>query len=93
MNTVKWLKENTASLVGKTVAITGSTGGLGQEICRYILKLGGSLVLIDRNPEKSLRFEKKLKQEFNRLNRKLRKLLQITTEKNYKKDLPNSPAA
>lgn len=65
MNTVKWLKENTASLVGKTVAITGSTGGLGQEICRYILKLGGSLVLIDRNPEKSLRFEKKLKQEFN----------------------------
>ena len=57
----KWLKRNTSSLVGKRVAITGSTGGLGRELCRYLLSLGSSLVLIDRNKVKqcSLAFDLK----------------------------------
>lgn len=49
----KWLKHNTKSLVGKTVAITGSTGGLGKELCRYIASLGADLVLLDRNQKRS----------------------------------------
>ena len=37
------------SLSGKTVALTGSTGGIGRELCRYLLCLGARLVLVDRN--------------------------------------------
>ena len=49
----KWLKENTESLSGKTVAISGSTGGLGKHICRYLASLGASIILLDRNSERS----------------------------------------
>lgn len=54
MSIDKWLRKNTVSLEGKTVAITGSTGGLGREICIYALRLSASLILLDRNSEKSL---------------------------------------
>ena len=30
----KWLTKNTENLKGKTVAISGSTGGLGKHLCR-----------------------------------------------------------
>ena len=36
MNTRKWLEKNTSSLAGRCVAITGSTGGLGRELCGYL---------------------------------------------------------
>ena len=49
----KWLNKHTDRLVGKTVAISGSTGGLGKHICRYLASLGASLVLLDRNYSKS----------------------------------------
>lgn len=65
MNTEKWLKNNAQSLEGKTVAITGSTGGLGREICYYLLKLGANLILLDRNSEKSLAFRKELLKTFS----------------------------
>ncbi len=47
-----WRQRHTASLQGKTVAITGSTGGLGQALCQELLALGASLILIDRNEQK-----------------------------------------
>ncbi|MBR4295636.1 MAG: SDR family NAD(P)-dependent oxidoreductase [Clostridia bacterium] len=53
MNIEKWLDKNTSSLSGKTVALTGSTGGIGRELCIYLLKLGASLILLDRNKSKS----------------------------------------
>lgn len=53
MNYKKWLLKNTASLEGKTVAISGATGGLGRELCRYFCRLSASLILIDRNTERS----------------------------------------
>ena len=49
----KWLKKNAESLAGKTVAISGSTGGLGKHICRYLAALGASIVLLDRNRQRS----------------------------------------
>lgn len=64
MSISKWIKKNTASLVGKTVAISGSTGGLGRELCRYLASLGSALVLLDRNSEKSAALEAALKGEF-----------------------------
>ena len=64
MSISKWLAKNTWSLVGKTVAVSGSTGGLGRELCRYLASLGAVLVLLDRNPEKSASLERELKDEF-----------------------------
>ena len=65
MNINKWLKRNCESLKGKTVAITGSTGGLGKELCVYLARLGANLVLIDRNREKSECLAKMLKENFS----------------------------
>ncbi len=48
-----WLRKNTRTLKGKTVAITGSTGGLGHALCKYLARLGAALILIDRSPERS----------------------------------------
>ena len=49
MTTKTWLKKNTASLAGKTVAISGSTGGLGKALCEHLAALDARLVLLDRN--------------------------------------------
>ena len=60
----KWLGKNTESLVGKTVAISGSTGGLGKHICRYLAHLGASIVLLDRNRKRSEANKQALEEEF-----------------------------
>lgn len=53
MGSKSWLKQNTTSLTGKRVAITGSTGGLGQALCRHLAGLGADLILLDRNSARS----------------------------------------
>ncbi len=63
MKLEKWLKLNTNSLKGKTIAITGSTGGLCKEICLVFASLNANLILINRSLEKS----KKQKQEILKL--------------------------
>ena len=60
----KWLTKNTSSLSGKVVAISGSTGGLGKHICRYLAYLGASLVLLDRNRSRSEANKRMLEDEF-----------------------------
>ncbi len=47
-----WIRKNTTSLAGKTIAISGSTGGLGGALCESLVALGAQLVLLDRNGEK-----------------------------------------
>lgn len=64
MNIQKWLTKNTHSLLGKTVVITGATGGLGRELSRYVVMLGANLVTVDRNEVRSLALEKELTDEF-----------------------------
>ena len=64
MNVNKWLFENTSSLKGKTVALTGSTGGLGKELCKHLASLGADLILIDRNAERSRTLGKELEQQY-----------------------------
>lgn len=65
MRTEKWIEKNTASLEGKRVAITGSTGGLGRELCYYLVSIGASLVLVDRNRERSGELAEELKSIFD----------------------------
>ena len=63
MKLEKWLKLNTKSLNGKTIAITGSSGDLCKEICLIFAKLNANLILINRSLEKS----EKQKQEITKL--------------------------
>jgi len=53
MDILKWAKQNTTSLSGKTVAVSGATGGLGRELCALLAGLGANLLLLDRNQERS----------------------------------------
>ena len=48
-----WLQKNTESLRGKTVALTGSTGGLGKALAEHLSSLGADLILLNRNRARS----------------------------------------
>ena len=67
MNIEKWLNNNAERLDGRRVVISGSTGGLGRELCGYIALLGGELILLDRNSERSLALAAELKERFPHL--------------------------
>ena len=60
MTTRHWLDKHARALTGKTVAVTGSTGGLGRELCHDLAQLGASLVLLDRNPDKAAALRQEL---------------------------------
>lgn len=60
----KWINKNTESLSGKKIAVTGTTGGIGKELCRYLAKLGAEIVLCDRNFERSYAFSQELINEY-----------------------------
>lgn len=60
MDYKKWLNENVGDLVGKTVAITGTTGGLGRELARYLCELHADVILLDRSAERSENFKNEL---------------------------------
>ena len=64
MRTGKWIEKNTARLDGKTVAVSGSTGGIGKKLCEHLAALGASLILINRSEEKSRIQSEKLKECF-----------------------------
>ncbi|MBO5845313.1 MAG: SDR family NAD(P)-dependent oxidoreductase [Clostridia bacterium] len=62
-----WIKKNTSSLSGKTVAVSGSTGGLGRALCKYLAALGADLILIDRSISRSNALKQELESKFPRL--------------------------
>ncbi len=64
MKIEKYLQKECKSLEGKVVAVTGSTGGLGQYVCQYVASLGGSLLLLDRNEKKSAQNKERLERGF-----------------------------
>lgn len=64
MNYNRYFEKNASSLRGKTVAVTGTTGGIGIHLCRHLAYLGASLILMDRNQAKSQAFRAKLMQEY-----------------------------
>ncbi|MDX2283491.1 MAG: SDR family oxidoreductase [Bacteroidia bacterium] len=51
------------SLAGKTAAVTGGTGVLGQEFCRALAGAGARIALIGRNPDKTAAFAAQLRAE------------------------------
>ncbi len=71
MSIKSFLKKNTSSLLGKTVAVTGTTGGLGRELCSHLASLGANLVLMDRNRQRSEDFSRELQESFPDISVKL----------------------
>ena len=59
-----WMRRHGADLRGRLIAITGTTGGLGQELCGYLAELGADLILLDRNPRRSQALRQSLLQRF-----------------------------
>ena len=53
MNISKWIKRNIPAQNGKTVAISGATGGIGTHLTLHLASLGANLVLLNRNETKS----------------------------------------
>lgn len=64
MNYKKWLDENTENLKDKLVAVTGTTGGLGRELVRFLCELEANIILLDRNAERSKDFQDQLLKDF-----------------------------
>ena len=60
----KFLQKHTSNLHGKTIAISGATGGLGQELCKLLAQNGAHVVLIDRNAKKQANLVEQLKTAF-----------------------------
>jgi len=67
MNYNKWLCKNTHSLKGKTVAVSGATGGIGKNLCDFLSMLGANLVCLDRNFQKSNKMIADLKVKYPNL--------------------------
>lgn len=67
MKTERFIKTKLAQMSEKTVAISGSTGGIGRELCSHLASLGANLVLVDRNMAKSTRLATELKANFPKI--------------------------
>ena len=64
MSVEKWLKQNAQSLDGKTIAISGSTGGIGNELCKILASLGAKIICLDRNAQKVEALKQMLLKDF-----------------------------
>ena len=53
MNINKWINENSSDLTNKTIAITGSTGAITNEMVKVLVSLNASLIFLNRNKEKT----------------------------------------
>lgn len=58
-----WTPEQIGSLAGKTYVITGANAGAGFEATRLLLSKGARVVMMNRNPQKSIAAMATLKQE------------------------------
>ena len=64
MTVKSYVEKHTHTLTAKRVAISGSTGGIGRQLCRHLASLGATLIMLDRNSTRSLALADELKAEF-----------------------------
>ena len=53
MNINKWISLNTVSLKGKTIAVTGSYGGIFSKTAKILANLGANFIFLNRNLNKT----------------------------------------
>lgn len=58
-----WTPDRIQNLNGKTYVITGTTSGTGYEAARILLSKGAKVVMLNRNPDKSLELISDLKEK------------------------------
>lgn len=85
VNYKKYFTKNKIDFHGKTVAITGSTGGIGRETAGFIAQKGGNLLLLDRNPKKSQLLSENIKK-----NNPEAKILSLQTDFSLTESIENS---
>ena len=51
---LKYINKNLPRIEGKTVVITGGTGGIGFHITKYLAYLGAKVILAARNKDKTI---------------------------------------
>jgi len=68
MNINKWFELNTHNLNNINIAITGSTGGLGEWISMHLARLNANLIFLNRNLTKSIALENKIKTIYPNVN-------------------------
>lgn len=59
-----YVDRNCRQLEGKTIAMTGATGGIGRGLARLLSHLGCRLILLVRSEERGIRLKKSLEAEF-----------------------------
>ena len=64
MNIKKWLDLNTSDLSGKTVALTGTTGGLMALVVDFLCSKNANMVFLNRSKEKTQSQIDSLKQKY-----------------------------
>lgn len=64
MKVKNWIEENCSRLDGKTICITGSTGGIAKEFTKKLASLGANLIFANRNKEKSEKQKQELLSKF-----------------------------
>ena len=60
----RWFARHTHSLRGKRVAVCGATGGIGEELCRHLARLGAELWLCCRSEAKAQALMDALRKEY-----------------------------
>ena len=60
----RWFTRHTHSLVGKRVAVCGATGGIGEELCHHLARLGAELWLCCRSEAKTQVLIDKLRADY-----------------------------
>lgn len=68
MNINKWINKNCKRLDGKTICITGSTGGLAKEFTEKLAMLGANLIFANRNKEKSEKQKQEILSKYPNIN-------------------------
>lgn len=64
MKIEQWLQYNECDLSGKVVALTGATGDLGSLLCEHLARLHATVLMLDRNLEKSVALKTKILQKY-----------------------------
>ena len=62
---INYINDNLPRLDGKTVVITGGTGGIGYHITKYLVHLGANVVLAARNETKAIKVINNIINEVN----------------------------